>query len=91
MCGACGGLPPDPVGARVAGPRRRAAVARQVESLSRGLRVRAVPGGWTVSERTGRVAVARTLDELLAAGVPARERGAMRTAALAAADAVDDR
>lgn len=90
MCGACGGAPPDPFGARVAGPRRRAVVARAVEGSSTGLRVRAVPGGWTVSTRTGRVVVARTLDELLAAGAPAPDREGMRTAVLAAADAVAD-
>ncbi|MDN5917156.1 MAG: hypothetical protein L0I76_18985 [Pseudonocardia sp.] len=61
-------------------------MAREVEGLLTGLRVRAVPGGWTVSGRTGRVVVARTLDELLAAGAGEPDREAMRAAALAAAD-----
>ena len=85
MCGACGGPPPDPDGARVAGPRRRAAVARAVQAAGSGLVVRAVPGGWTVSTRTGATRVARTLDELLDAAGPARDRDGLRARALAAA------
>lgn len=83
MCGACGS-PRDPDGARVAGPRRRAAVARAVQAGRAGLVVRAVPGGWTVAARTGRTRVARTLDELLDA-VGSTGPG-LRATALAAAD-----
>lgn len=72
MCGACGGPPPDPHGALVAGPRRRAAVALLVGSP--GLSVRAVPGGWTVARRTGATTVCRTLAALLAATTPERDR-----------------
>ena len=86
MCGACGGPPPDPDGARVAGPRRRAAVAMAVQSARAGLVVRAVPGGWTVATRTGRTRVARTLDELITAAADG-DRSALRERALAAADA----
>ena len=67
MCGACGGGPPDPAGALVAGPRRRTAVARAVAAANPKLIVRAVPGGWTVSTRTGRTTVCRTLHELVSA------------------------
>lgn len=88
MCGACGGPPPDPFGARVSGPRRRAAVARVVAARTRAS-VRAVPGGWTVTGRTGRVSVARTLDELLAAVGPSAA-APLRAAVLAAADAVPE-
>ncbi len=88
MCGACGGPPPDPDGARVAGPRRRAAVARAVQAAVSGLVVRAVPGGWTVSTRTGRTRVARTLDELLDAAGAAADRAGLRERALTAAGAV---
>jgi hypothetical protein len=69
MCGACGAPPPDPAGALVAGPLRRAAVARAVAAACPGLTVQAVPGGWTVATRTGRTTVCRTLDAL------AREAG----------------
>ena len=84
MCGACG-RPHDPDGARVSGPRRRAAVARAVQAARAGLVVRAVPGGWTVATRTGRVRVARTLDELLDAVAPAGQRAGIRERALTAA------
>jgi hypothetical protein len=70
MCGACGGAPPDPAGPRVAGPHRRAAVARTFTAASHGLTVRAVPGGWTVATRSGRTTVCRTLDGLVAAVLP---------------------
>lgn len=70
MCGACGGPPPDPDGAKVAGPRRRAAVARVVGARCPTLRVRAIPGGWTVATRTGATTVCRTLAALLAATTP---------------------
>jgi hypothetical protein len=70
MCGACGGPPPDPAGALVAGPRRRAAVARAVASVCPALTVRAVPGAWTVATRTGRTTVCRTFDALVAAAAP---------------------
>lgn len=72
----------------MAGPRRRAAVARTVNAARGDAAVRVVPGGWTVSGRTGRVVVARTLDALLAAGAPTPELATVRAAALAAADAV---
>jgi hypothetical protein len=85
MCGACGGPPPDPAGALVAGPRRRAAVARTVASMCPGLVVRAVPGAWTVSTRTGRTTVCRTLDALVATAARAGE--AEPTEVLAAARA----
>jgi len=65
MCGGCGGAPPDPYGDLVAGPLRRALVARTVERSVRALGVRAVPGGWTVSRPTGGATVCRTLDALL--------------------------
>ncbi len=70
MCGACGGAPPDPAGPLVAGPHRRAAVARTATAASRGVTVRAVPGGWTVATRSGRTTVCRTLDALVTAVVP---------------------
>lgn len=64
-------------------------MARAVNAARGDTAVRAVPGGWTVAGRTGRVVVTRTLEALLAAGAPGRELGVVRTAALAAADAVD--
>jgi len=67
MCGGCGGAPLDPAAALVAGPRRRAAVAVAAQELAPALRVRAVPGGWTVATRTGRTHVHRTLAALAAA------------------------
>jgi hypothetical protein len=70
MCGACGGPPPDPAGALVAGPLRRAAVARAVDAVCAGVTVRAVPGGWTVATRTGRTTVCRTLAALVTAAAP---------------------
>ncbi|MEN3299555.1 hypothetical protein [Pseudonocardia sp.] len=70
MCGACGGAPPDPAGPRVAGPHRRAAVARIFTAASHGLAVRTVPGGWTAATRSGRTTVCRTLDGLVAAVLP---------------------
>lgn len=72
MCGACGAAPPDPHGAMVAGPRRRAAVARLLGRP--GLTVRTVPGGWTVAKRTGATTVCRTVDALLVATTPERDR-----------------
>ncbi|MER5671402.1 hypothetical protein [Pseudonocardia alni] len=97
MCGACG-RPHDPDGALVAGPRRRAAVAAAATRLVRapaadgpgrggGVRVRAVPGGWTVTAPTGRGTVARTLGQLVDA-LHAGDRAAVRDALLAAAAAV---
>jgi hypothetical protein len=70
MCGACGAPPPDPAGALVAGPRRRAAVARVVAAICPDVTVRAVPGGWTVATRTGRTTVCPTLDALVVAAAP---------------------
>jgi hypothetical protein len=49
----------------VAGPRRRALVARTVAQFATGLGLRAVPGGWTVSRPTGGATVCRTLEALL--------------------------
>jgi hypothetical protein len=77
MCGACGAPPPDPAGALVAGPRRRAAVARVVAAECPGVTVRAVPGGWTVATRTGRTTVCRTLDALVAAAAPHAPRAVL--------------
>lgn len=85
MCGACGGPPPDPHGALVAGPRRRAAVARLVGGP--GVTVRAVSGGWTVASRTGATTVCRTLTALLVATTPERERPALLRRITAAATA----
>jgi hypothetical protein len=65
MCGGCGGAPPDQYGDLVAGPLRRALVARTVGRSVPALAVRAVPGGWTVSRPTGGATVCRTLDGLL--------------------------
>jgi len=85
MCGACGGGPPDPDGALVAGPRRRAEVARLVGGRYPALTVRAVPGGWTVATRTGRATVHRTLTDLLAAA-PAVDRAGLRAVIVARAE-----
>jgi hypothetical protein len=89
MCGACGAPPPDPAGALVSGPRRRAAVARAVAAACPGITVRAVPGGWTVATRTGRTTVCRTLGALVAAAAP-HVRGAGQEAVLAAVSAAPD-
>jgi len=51
--------------ALVAGPRRRAAIAAAATRLSPRLRVRVAERAWTVAERTGRVTVCRTFDDLL--------------------------
>jgi hypothetical protein len=50
---------------QVAGPRRRAAVAHAAEGLMSDVRVRVVDRAWTVAERTGKVTVCRTVDQLL--------------------------
>lgn len=65
MCGGCAGGPHDEMAGLVAGPRRRAAVAAAAANQAGGLRVRVVDRAWTVSERTGRVTVCRTVDQLL--------------------------
>ncbi|KAA0081637.1 hypothetical protein CIW52_17920 [Mycolicibacterium sp. P9-64] len=65
MCGACGAGPDEPLAALVAGPRRRAAIAAAATRLGPRLRVRVAARAWTVAERTGRVTVCRTFDELL--------------------------
>jgi hypothetical protein len=75
MCGGCGGAPVDPFGARVAGPSRRAAVARAVGARAPALTVRAVPGAWTVGHATGRTTVCRTLEALLDAVVRHADTG----------------
>jgi hypothetical protein len=51
--------------AQVVGPRRRAAIAVAATRLSLRLRVRVASRVWTVAERTGRVTVCRTFDDLL--------------------------
>ena len=51
--------------ALVAGPRRRAAIASAATRLSPRLRIRVAERAWTVAERTGRVTVCRTFDDLL--------------------------
>jgi hypothetical protein len=88
MCGGCGGAPLDPFGALVAGPSRRAAVARAVGRATPSLTVRAVPGAWTVAHPTGRTTVCRTLEALLdaVAAHAAPSRRAVRDAALRAAE-----
>jgi hypothetical protein len=65
MCGACGAGPDEPMAALVAGPRRRAAIAEAATRLSPRLRVRVAARAWTVAERTGRVTVCRTFEELI--------------------------
>jgi hypothetical protein len=87
MCGGCGGAPLDPFGSLVAGPSRRAAVARAVGRAAPALTVRPVPGGWTVGHPTGRTTVCRTLEALLDAVVTHADasRGVVREAALRAA------
>ena len=65
MCGGCGAGPHDPMAPMVSGPRRRAAVANAAEGLMGDVRVRVVDRAWTVSERTGKVTVCRTVDQLL--------------------------
>lgn len=88
MCGACG-RPHDPDGARVAGPRRRAAVARAATRLDGAatprVTVRPMPGGWTVARPTGRTVVVSTLADLVDVLAPA-DPGAARRVLLAAAD-----
>jgi hypothetical protein len=86
MCGGCGGAPLDPEGALVAGPRGRAAAAAAAQELAPALRVRAVPGGWTVATRTGRTRVLRTLAELVAAVAVPDARPAVRARLLQAAE-----
>jgi hypothetical protein len=51
--------------ALVSGPRRRAAVANAAAKITPGVCIRVVDRAWTVSERTGRVTVCRTVDQLL--------------------------
>jgi hypothetical protein len=65
MCGACGSGPDEPMAAQVAGPRRRAAIAAAATRLSPRLRIRVAARAWTIAERTGRVTVCRTFEELL--------------------------
>ncbi|MEV4455968.1 hypothetical protein [Microbispora sp. NPDC049633] len=65
MCGACGGPPADWAGPLVSGHRRRAAIARFVGAVCKGVTVRPVPQGWLASGSTGGARVAPTLDRLL--------------------------
>src|SRR5438067_1733939 len=65
MCGACGAGPDEPMATLVAGPRRRAAIAMAATQISPRLRIRPAARAWTVAERTGRVTVCRTFEELL--------------------------
>jgi hypothetical protein len=65
----------------VSGPRRRAAVANAAAKMTPGVRIRVVDRTWTVSERTGRVTVCRTVDQLLDA---LERRGTSRAMARAA-------
>lgn len=64
MCGACVG-PHDPMAPLVSGPRRRAAIAGAAMRQLPTLRIRVVERAWTVADRTGRVTVCRTFDQLL--------------------------
>jgi hypothetical protein len=66
---------------QVSGPRRRAAVANAAEGMAGDVRVRVVDRAWTVSERTGKVTVCRTVDQLLDA---LERRGTSRAMARAA-------
>lgn len=78
---------PDPDGLRVLGPRRRAAVARAVNAVVRGVEVTAFGHGWTVSTVSGHITLCHTLDDLLDVVAEPRERELLRSTALAAADA----
>lgn len=65
MCGACGRHPSDWSVPLVSGPRRRAAIARFLSSVCRGITVRDLPARWSVTSMTGAGRVAGTFDELL--------------------------
>lgn len=67
MCGGCGSAPHDPVGRLVSGPHRRAAIATAASRSRPDLLVKPMPGGWTVSTKTGSTTVCRTFDALVAA------------------------
>jgi len=87
MCGGCGAAPHDEMAPWISGTRRRAAVAAAAAEQAPGLRVRAVDRAWTVSERTGRVTVCRTFEQLLnALDRPGTDRPAVRSALLRAAE-----
>jgi hypothetical protein len=62
----------------VSGPRRRAAVAAAAARQLPGMRIRVVERAWTVTDRTGRVTVCRTFDQLLEV---LRRRGVPRAVA----------
>jgi hypothetical protein len=62
----------------VSGPRRRAAVAAAAARQLPGMRIRVVERAWTVTDRTGRVTVCRTFDQLLEVS---RRRGVPRAVA----------
>ncbi|GAB3192741.1 hypothetical protein GCM10027261_06240 [Geodermatophilus arenarius] len=69
MCGACGPGPAEDWASPVLGsPAARSAAAAVVGAAApRGVRVRAVPGGWTVARPTGGTTVAGTLTRLVEA------------------------
>lgn len=78
----------------ISGPRRRAAVAEAAARQLPGVRVRAAERAWTVTDRTGRVTVCRTFDQLLEVlrrrGVPrAVAQPRLLDAAASVADSVD--
>jgi hypothetical protein len=62
----------------VSGPRRRGAVAAAAARQLPGMRIRVVERAWTVTDRTGRVTVCRTFDQLLEV---LRRRGVPRAVA----------
>ncbi|MDN5919509.1 MAG: hypothetical protein L0I76_31160 [Pseudonocardia sp.] len=78
--------PTDPDELRVVGLRRRAAVARAVNEVCRGVEVRAFEFGWTVSTIAGYICVCHTLDDLLTVAAPVEEYRLLRATVLAAAD-----
>ncbi|RZT88614.1 hypothetical protein EV383_5558 [Pseudonocardia sediminis] len=78
--------PVDPDELRVLGLRRRTAVARAVNEVSRGVHVRAFEFGWTVSTVSGHICVCHTLDHLLDVTARPEDVRMLRATALAAAD-----
>lgn len=78
--------PADPDELRVLGLRRRAAVARAVNEVCRGVDVHAFEFGWTVSTIAGYIRLCHTLDELLTVAAPVEEYRLLRATVLTAAD-----
>lgn len=76
----------DPDEIRVVGLRRRRAVARAVNEVSRTVHVRAFEFGWTVSTMSGYISLCHTLDDLLDVTVAPEDRRMLRATVLAAAD-----